>query len=289
MKGHLAKMKENQERLQRQLAGVEGIPGNRINETPHNELKYNGGDRYPMEFLKELSELQEQHYPSDNIKWIGRHLEADAEIWWRVILSQVSNFEEFKEAFIQKYWGQEKQNTIRDNLEFGRYNWRGGLNPVQYMERLLLESRQLTPAITDRQLIKKLARHFGREFEVAVVTRGVNAIQTFESLIVEYSNIPNRRNREFGYAPNQEKVISRGVDTTPNNTFTQNKVYSPRQGWVEKDGKRQFVKPVDRHTVNMDEFTNNKATTSSAGRTEGEKKIKMFTKRDSRCDNANTT
>ena len=176
-----------------------------------------------MEFLKELSEHHEQHYPSDNIKWIGRHLEADAEVWWRVIRSQVSNFEEFKEAFIQKYWGQEKQDTIRDNLEFGRYNWRGGLNPVQYMERLLLESRQLTPAITDRQLIKKLARHFGREFEVAVVTRGVNAIQTFESLIVEYSNIQNRRNREFGYAPNQEKVIPRGADTTPSNTVTQNK------------------------------------------------------------------
>ena len=92
-----------------------------------------------MEFLKELSEFQEQHYPSDKTKWIGRHLEADAEVWWRVIRNQVSNFEEFKEAFIQKYWGQEKLETIRDNLEFGRYNWRSGLNPVQYMERLLLE------------------------------------------------------------------------------------------------------------------------------------------------------
>ena len=158
------------------------------------------------------------------------------------------------------------------------------------MERLLLESRQLTPAITDRQLIKKLARHFGREFEVAVVTRGVNAIQNFESLIVEYSNIRNRRNREFGYAPNQEKVIPRGVDTTPSNTVTQNKGFSPRPGWVERDGKKPFVKLVDRNTVNTIEFINNKASTSSAGRMEGEKKIiKMSTRRESSCDNANTT
>ena len=71
-----------------------------------------------MEFLKELSEVQELYYPTDNIKWIGRHLELDAGIWWRVIRSQISNFEEFKEAFSQKYWGQERQDGIRDHLEY---------------------------------------------------------------------------------------------------------------------------------------------------------------------------
>ena len=113
-----------------------------------------------MEFLKELSEVQDLYYSNENIKWIGRHLETDAAIWWRVIRNQVTNFEEFKEAFTQKYWGQEKQDTIRDNLEFSWFNWRSGINTVQYMERILLESRQLMPAITDRQLIKKIAKHY---------------------------------------------------------------------------------------------------------------------------------
>ena len=112
------------------------------------------------------------------------------------------------------------------------------------MERLLLESRQLTPAITDRQLIKKIARHFGQEFEVAVVTRGVNTIQNFESLILEYSNIQNLRNRDFGYTPNQEKMVPRGGEMTPSSTVTQNKGFLPRPGWVERDGKKPFVKPL---------------------------------------------
>ena len=115
-----------------------------------------------MEFLKELSELQNVYYPTDNVKWIGSHLEADAAICWRIIRDQITKFEEFKDIFTQKYWGQEKQDAIRDSLEYGRYNWKGSLSVVQYMERKLLESRQLTPAITDRQLIKKIARYYGR-------------------------------------------------------------------------------------------------------------------------------
>ena len=88
-----------------------------------------------MEFLKELSELQEMYYPTDNIKQIGRHLEMDASgIWWRVIRNQISTFDEFKEAFTQKYWGQERQDNIRDHLEYGMFDWRGQISaiPVSY-------------------------------------------------------------------------------------------------------------------------------------------------------------
>ena len=91
----------------------------RINGPNHNDLKYNGTDRYPMEFLKELSELQETYYPTDNIKWIGRHLEMDAGIWWRVIRNQIATFEEFREAFTQKYWGRNVMTTFGTTSNMG--------------------------------------------------------------------------------------------------------------------------------------------------------------------------
>ena len=73
-------LKSQIERLQRQL--IEGESGiiSRINGHTHAELKYNGTDRFPMKFLKELSEIQEQYYNNSDIKWIGRHLEMDAAI-----------------------------------------------------------------------------------------------------------------------------------------------------------------------------------------------------------------
>ena len=119
LKCHIAKMKETQERLQRQLIEGECGTGSRINGPNHHDLKYNGTDRYPMEFLKELSELQETYYPNDNIKWIGRHLEMDAGIWWRVIRNQIATFEEFREAFTQKYWGKNVKTKLEATSSMG--------------------------------------------------------------------------------------------------------------------------------------------------------------------------
>ena len=57
------------------------------------------------------------------------------------------------------------------------------------MERRVLENRQLIPAISDRHLIRKIARHFHHEIEVAIITRGVDNIQQFEQLLQEFMTV----------------------------------------------------------------------------------------------------
>ena len=177
------------DRLRRQITEGESGPNRTVNGQVQVELKYDGTDRFPMEFLKELLEFQETYYPNSDIKWIGKHLEKDASIWWRVIRDQINTFEEFKEAFTLKYWGLERQDIIRDNLEYGKFEWHGPVTAIQYIERILLESRQLTPALTDRQLIRKISRHFGRDLQIAVITRRIVTIPNFEALITEYTSI----------------------------------------------------------------------------------------------------
>ena len=138
------------------------------------------------------------------------------------------------------------------------------------MERILLESRQLTPAITDRQLIKKIARHLGRELEIAVVTRGVNTIPNFESLILEYANIHQRSNRERSFDTTNGNLNARDSEShkilpTP----SQNKGFGmPQQGWGNKNEKvserRQYTRANDRQQLNTVEFVNNRPSTSHA-------------------------
>ena len=245
------------ERLQRQL--IEGESGiiNRINGHAHVELKYNGTDRFPMEFLKELSVIQQLYYSNNDIKWIGKHLEMDAGIWWRVIRNQISTFEEFKEAFTLKYWGQARQDNIRDNLEYDRYEWNGPITAIQYVERILLESRQLSPTLTDRQLIRKIARHFGRGLQLAVITRGITTIPNFEALITEYTSIQssNENNRRPYCRPTSEgKVNTRGREGVHNKIENDQK-----QAWHDRQPKGRFE---NKQYVNTVQFTSGEASTS---------------------------
>lgn len=150
-----------------------------------------------MEFLKELEEIKEVYYPGDACQWINRHLEGDAMIWWRVVRHRVSTYQQFREAFIAKFWNTQVQDYVRDGLEYRRYQWGGAYNMVQYLEHRILECRNLIPPIPDEHLIRKLSRHYSKEIEVAVLTRGVTELGSFESLLNDFMNVRNRDTRGY--------------------------------------------------------------------------------------------
>ena len=68
----------------------------------------------------------------------------------------MTNFAEFKEAFKNKYWSDMVQEKVRNELEFGRYQMESGMSMIQYLERKLLENRQLIPPILDQENYKTL-------------------------------------------------------------------------------------------------------------------------------------
>ena len=76
--------------------------------------RYNGTGDFPMEFMKEMEDLYMEHYQNHgNVAWIGRHLEREAAVWWRLIKNSVTNFAEFKESFTNKYWNDVIQERVR--------------------------------------------------------------------------------------------------------------------------------------------------------------------------------
>lgn len=235
----LTTVKENQEKLQRKVEEFEVRTGSRVNTAePAKDISFNGSDNFPMEFLQELSELQEAYYPTDNIKWVGRYLIGEAAIWWRITRNNISNFEEFKEAFAEKYWGAVQQEKVRDQLEYGKFSPNGRMDMIQYMERKVLESRQLIPVITDRHLIKKLARHYDREVQTAVVTRGIQTISKFESLLKEYMEIQIRNRNE-----NKRESFTRLADksdTIIKRESGDSHKFQHKEVWGKGKGKQQW-------------------------------------------------
>ena len=99
------KLTSIQNNVRSKFAQVGTIPINRVVPTEQiKEIKFNGESEFPMEFLKEITELQREYYPTNGILWIARHLEGEAAIWWRLVKDRLTSFDEFTEAFINKFW-----------------------------------------------------------------------------------------------------------------------------------------------------------------------------------------
>jgi hypothetical protein len=195
----IEEVNEAQEVMRRRLAEVETRPAPQgISGDKPKDVTFDGEEAYPMEFLSELKEVKELYYPGDSINWIQRHLTGEAMIWWRVTKSRIANYAQFENAFIEKFWSVQTQEFIRDALEYGKYPYQCELNMTQYAERKILQCRQLIPPLSDQQIIKKLARHFTKEVQVAVLTRGVREIAQFEILLGEFMAIQQRENNNFG-------------------------------------------------------------------------------------------
>ena len=247
---NLTTVRENQQRVQRRLEEMEMRPAvatNGLNMI--KEVTFDGEDCYPMEFLKELREIQSIYYPNDNTRWIGKHLTGEANIWWRINRDQISTFKEFEEGFTEKYWGPLQQEKVRDQLEYGRYNHQGSLNMLQYMERQVLLCRQLIPVMSDRHLITKLARHYNREIQIAVVTRGITTINSFECLLKEYTGIRNRGNGEEQRVDKEKTAIKFKSEPLTSREKSNNEETRRHKQWQGMHQNRQRME-IDKPVIN---------------------------------------
>lgn len=211
MRSKVDQIQEGQKRLQLRMENAEERRIPHGTELPQKEqLTFNGEGSHPMEFLSELEELQQAYYENNSTKWISQHLTDEAATWWRLTKPTVNNFQEFKEVFIQKYWDELRQERIRNELEYGRYEWYRHRSMSRYMEEKLLEVRHLTPTIPIMQVIRKLSKHFGREVQLATLTRGVRSIAEFGLLLNEYQTL-------MGGHPHDQQMEAKPHDNVETN------------------------------------------------------------------------
>lgn len=239
--------------MQHRLTQVGTMSVNRI--VPAEQYKivtFNGDSEYPLEFINELRDIHREVYPGNGVNWIGRYLEGEAAIWWKLTRGTINSFPEFVDAFVNKYWDALTQENVRDRLEFGRYRGDTGLSLINYMERRVLENRQLIPPMTDKHLIRKLARHYNHNIEVAIITRGVKTIPELGQVLHEFMymrgnqpmNMPPKENRQQEPAQRQgrpwQQKGSHSAKPAVNNLDRQNK-QSYSKGAEEEKPKHRYV------------------------------------------------
>ena len=82
-----------------------------------------------MEFLarmeKEIEKIGSAINDDEKIDFVTRHLQDSASQWCSIIRDNISTYQQFREAFENRYWNIHTQWQVRDQLEYGKFNAHG--------------------------------------------------------------------------------------------------------------------------------------------------------------------
>jgi hypothetical protein len=188
-----------------------------INYAGHNDKipQFNGKAINPIEFMNQaveyINKITQNGLNTTDLKHIiGNMMNGSANQWWQMIKHDVYSIEQFKERFVNKYWNENIQSEIRRRLQTGRYSMEGRANRSEYFIEKVLILRNLTPKLTEQEIIKHLTNHFEKTIRDAIRVRGIKTIIEMEDLLSE-EDIENRQDE----TPDHHK----------NNTYNQNHKY----------------------------------------------------------------
>ena len=189
-------------------------PTNRFKELP----KFNGKLKNPMEYLSKLKNYYRREnekrisYGEDDLdleEMFDNCLEGTAATWWNMIRYSVTDFEDFEQIFINKYWNEEIQDGIKRKLDLETFVPRRGLSRAEYFIERVVVLQNMTPKLTEREIVRRLVRHFDGTVQQACRVQNITTILRMEEVL----------NREDTEETNES--IRRGLERNMNRNETQ--------------------------------------------------------------------
>lgn len=135
------------------------------------------GGVHPVLFIKNLNELLgEAGVPEEKKVYFSiRCLRGSAQDWAEI--KHFKNFLEFKDAFLKRYWGIEKERESFLKIKFGSYE-RG--SRADYFLKLIKEAEFLSDPLGETELITLITGHFPIEVRRGLITLGLKTVEEVE-------------------------------------------------------------------------------------------------------------
>ncbi|KAJ8946979.1 hypothetical protein NQ317_003915 [Molorchus minor] len=121
---------------------------------------------------------------------IRENLEKDALVWFCGKDHEIENIQDFENLFLKQFWGEYAQNSVREKLYFGKFNYNLSNSLNLYALRLYAIAKHLTPAMEESDIVLYISRHFKAE---VAENLAIHNIKTMDQL----SNYLNRIERNM--------------------------------------------------------------------------------------------
>nr|CAI5859444.1 unnamed protein product [Callosobruchus analis] len=141
-----------------------------------------GGKTHPQAFIKKLKKLfLEAGVPEDQkIGLAISCLRGTAADWAAIKENCLTSFEDFETAFINRYWGIDKQRDLYSNLCYGRYE---NGSRADYFLNLINQAGYLTESLPEAKLISMVSRHFPAEIQRGIAILGLKTFDEVEEYL----------------------------------------------------------------------------------------------------------
>ena len=165
-KNNIQEIDQREKNLQERLEALRDTPI-LSTHTCHSEnrevINFQNYRRNPMEFLERMEEFIERYRETrwDRIReMLDETFRNTRDNWWIAVRPEITNLNEFKRQFKEKYWSETAQNKVRMDIFYGKYDACKGQSPTSYILRKICLARKLIPPIPEECLVRQLAGHY---------------------------------------------------------------------------------------------------------------------------------
>lgn len=115
------------------------------------------GSIHPVDFIRQVEQLIDSTNFPLAACFLADKFKGRAKTWADVFLSTFNEFDSFKTAFLEQFWGHSQQLKVKLLLESNVYN-EGSF--VDYFLHFVGMGKHLQPSYEERMLISTISRHF---------------------------------------------------------------------------------------------------------------------------------
>lgn len=155
------------------------------------------GKVHPMVFLRKLKKtfIDAGVPPEKQTSLAINCLKGSAADWASLREHTFKNFNDFENAFGDRFWGVDKQRELYLELNYGKFE---SGKRADYFLHMVNQASFLSTPIPENNLIEKLSKHFSPEIERGIITLGFKTIDEIQNYLYRLDEADARQS-DFSY------------------------------------------------------------------------------------------
>lgn len=132
--------------------------------------------------------LQNKHglFPNfqDFKEYIREHLEDEALLWFCNKENDIQDFEEFRNRFLEYFWGNARQKIVQNELHSGRFDYNRGNSFHRYAMQLYSSAQYLEANFTEEYIVNMIIQHFDETIEEIMALYNFNTMDSLCQFLI---------------------------------------------------------------------------------------------------------